>query len=332
MRPQSTLSPPVPAPDPTEARYAGAPARAGLYESFYLKACHPEQPRGVWIRYTVHKRPGAAPTGSLWFTLFDRYSDGPTARKTTLPAPAAGGGDWIRVGEASMRPGAAAGGVDGVDWELRFDGPGPPLFHLPGDWMYRAPLPRTKAVTVVPAARFEGRVTIDGRAEDLGGWRGMVGHNWGAQHAERWIWLHGLTSGEDWLDVVIGKVRLGPLTTPWIASGALALGGVRHRLGGPGRGLEVHEAPDGCGFMLSGRGLRVRGSVEAPRKDVVGWVYADPNGGEHHALNCSVCDMHLRVEDAGAQPTELVVRGGAAYELGLRERDHGIPIQPYPDG
>jgi hypothetical protein len=26
------------------------------------------------------------------------------------------------------------------------------------------------------------------------------------------------------------------------------------------------------------------------------------------------------------------VEGAAAYELGMRERDHGIPIQPFPDG
>jgi hypothetical protein len=26
------------------------------------------------------------------------------------------------------------------------------------------------------------------------------------------------------------------------------------------------------------------------------------------------------------------VPGGAAYELGMRERDHGMPIQPFADG
>jgi hypothetical protein len=29
---------------------------------------------------------------------------------------------------------------------------------------------------------------------------------------------------------------------------------------------------------------------------------------------------------------ELAVKGGAAYELGMREGNHGIPIQPFPDG
>jgi hypothetical protein len=37
-------------------------------------------------------------------------------------------------------------------------------------------------------------------------------------------------------------------------------------------------------------------------------------------------------EPKGGAGTELVVPCGAAYELGMRERDHGIEIQPYPDG
>jgi hypothetical protein len=72
--------------------------------------------------------------------------------------------------------------------------------------------------------------------------------------------------------------------------------------------------------------------VSAARKDVVGWVYADPDGSEHHTANCSIADMQVSVEGTGAAPVELVVEGGAAYELGMRERDHGIPIQPFPDG
>jgi hypothetical protein len=61
----------VTAVDPTGARFAEVPDKAGHYESFYLKLCHPSEPLGAWIRYTVHKRPAAPATGSLWFTLFE---------------------------------------------------------------------------------------------------------------------------------------------------------------------------------------------------------------------------------------------------------------------
>jgi hypothetical protein len=42
--------------------------------------------------------------------------------------------------------------------------------------------------------------------------------------------------------------------------------------------------------------------------------------------------MRLEVERDGAPPLRLELTGGAAYELGVRERGHGIEIQPYPDG
>jgi hypothetical protein len=322
----------VAAPHPTEARFAAVPVEAGHYESFYLKACHPDEPLGVWIRYTVHKRPGALPNGSLWVTLFDGSAQGPRAHKETVPGPAAGGADWIRVGEASMRAGAAVGAIDGAEWDLSFATSEPPLFHLPRAWMYRARLPRTKLLSPAPGAHFDGSLRVDGRTLIVDGWQGVIGHNWGAQHAERWIWLHGLTESGDWLDAALGKVKLGRVTTPWVASGALSLGGRRHALGGPGRKLEVREIPDRCDFLLTGKGLRVRGTVAAPRKDFVGWVYADPDGTEHNTVNCSIADMRLQVERDGGDSTELVVEGGAAYELGMRERHHGMSIQPFPDG
>ena len=50
---------------------------------------HPAGRLGVWIRYTVHKRPGKEPLGSLWFTLFDAEAERPYAVKATLPQPTA---------------------------------------------------------------------------------------------------------------------------------------------------------------------------------------------------------------------------------------------------
>ena len=61
-------------------------------------------------------------------------------------------------------------------------------------------------------------------------------------------------------------------------------------------------------------------------------MYADPDGSEHNSLNCSIADMRLDVERESGPPMRLELTGGAAYELGVRERDHGVPIQPFPDG
>ena len=62
------------------ARFPEVGAKAGHYESFYVKACEPGGGRGIWIRHTVHKRPGAEPNASIWFCFFDRSAAGPRAR------------------------------------------------------------------------------------------------------------------------------------------------------------------------------------------------------------------------------------------------------------
>ena len=91
------------------ARFPGLPLSAGHYESFYLKASHPAEPVSVWIRYTVHKRPGAAPLGSLWFTLFDSREDGPWAVKATTGEVGAAPGEYVHVGDARFEPGRVLG-------------------------------------------------------------------------------------------------------------------------------------------------------------------------------------------------------------------------------
>jgi hypothetical protein len=323
----------------TRARFPDVPGDAGHYESFYLKASHRTEPLAVWIRYTVHKRPEHEAVGSLWLTLFDAAAGRPHAAKATLAAPGAGPGHYIHVGESRLEPGRAAGRMPDASWELEFDAADEPFLHLPSDWMYRARLPRTKLLSPYPAARFDGRVEAGGRAVELDSWPGMVGHNWGSEHAERWIWLHGARfegpGGESaWLDAALGRLRLGPLTTPWLANGALSLDGVRHRLGGPARlrGTKVRETPRGCELVLPGRDLTVHARAGAGERDFVGWIYADPDGSEHHVVNCSIADLTLSVERAGRAAVTLALRGGAAYELGMRERDHGMEIQPFPDG
>jgi hypothetical protein len=165
----------------------------------------------------------------------------------------------------------------------------------------------------------------------------MVGHNWGAQHAERWTWLHGASfeGGEDaWFDAGLGRIKVGPWTTPWIGNGMLYLDGERHRLGGieRTRSTEVRDRPTECEFVLPGKELSVRGRVFSEPKNFVAWVYADPDGPQHNTLNCSISDMELTVERDGARVRTLSLSGGAAYEIGMRETDHGIPVQPFPDG
>ncbi|HVC06351.1 MAG TPA: hypothetical protein VND98_02035 [Solirubrobacterales bacterium] len=325
------------------ARFPSVGAKAAHYESFYLKACRPGGGQGIWIRHTVHRRPGAEPSASIWFTFFDREASAPRATKATVGASelSAPPGSWIRVGGAQIGPGRAQGSV-GTDallasWDLAFSGEARPCKYLPADWLYEAPIPRTKFLAPYPSASFDGQLKLAGETIDIAGWPGMIGHNWGSEHAERWLWLEGTGfagSPGTYFDAGAARVRLGRWTSPWIPSGMLLLEGTAHRLGGLRqiRSTSIRESPIACEFTLPGKDIRVRGRVSAPQKDFVGWVYADPRGPEHNTVNCSVADLELTIERPDAPPQQLSLPAGAAYELGMREADHGIPLQPYADG
>jgi hypothetical protein len=326
-----------------EARFPQVTAKAGHYESFYMKTCRPGGGQGIWIRHTVHKRPGQQPNASIWFTLFDAESAGPRATKMTVPAAqlSSPDGSWIRVAEAEIGPGRANGSIEtealSASWDLAFEGSAEPCRYLPADWLYDARIPRTKFEAPYPDARFSGMMRVDGAQLGLSAWPGMIGHNWGTEHAERWVWLEGTGfdgAGETYFDAGAARIKLGPVSSPWIAAGMLLLDGEAHRLGGFGRirSSKISETSTTCEFVLPGEDLEVRGWIAAPAKDFVGWVYADPKGPEHNVVNCSIADLELMVERKDRSPRRLSLAGGGAYEFGMRETDHGMPIQPYPDG
>jgi hypothetical protein len=312
------------------------PAR---YESHYLRTVDPARPRGAWIRHTAHQRPGEPPTGALWCTVWDTEAGPPYAVKQSLaePAPPAGARfDGRFAGTHERFVGRAEALGRSAAWDLEPAGGRPGLRHLPRSWMYRAPLPRTKPESPMPDAVFTGTIEVGGRRIEVAGWRGMVGHNWGAEHAERWVWLHALAFAEApgaWLDVTLGRVRVAGRTTPWVANGAVELDGSRLRLGGIGRvrSTRVDARRGALEAVIGGAAATIRVSVAAPLDQTVAFAYADPAGGEHHALNCSIAQVRMRVERPGRPPVELATAFGGAYELGVRETDHGVPVQPFPD-
>ena len=326
----------------TTARFPDLDPRAGHYESFYVKATRPGGGLGAWIRHTVHKRPGAPPTGALWFTLFDAAAEAPRATKLTAGAEAvaAPAGAYVEIAGARLEPGRARGEITGtgldVAWDLEIASRAEAFPHLPYEVLYRAPLPRTKLLSPHPDARCSGEITVAGERIEVEGWPAMVGHNWGAEHAERWSWIQANDFGAEdaWLDAALGRIAIGGWTTPWVGNAMLSLDGEGHRLGGLDRvrSTRLSERPTGADFRLTGREIAVSGRVGAAAERFVAWVYADPDGPEHNVLNCSICDLELTVERPGRPPRILTCTGAAAYELGLRETDHGIPLQPFGDG
>ncbi len=326
---------------PTEARFVAAPSGAGMYESWYARIVSPEGNLAVWIRYTIDKVPGQAATGTTWFTLFEAEAKRPLARRQIGQPASAPAGAWVQIGESTIGPGGLAGECFETGWRIRFVPRAPVLFHLPRPRFYELPLPKTKPVSPVPLGDFSGTIRVGEREIMVDGWRGMIGHNWGTEHAECWIWLHGSGFTEDpeaWIDVAMGRIRVAGHLLPWVANGAIHSDGRINRIGGLfARGVSVNERA----LRLEAR-LPVAGNgqleleIDSPPNLTVGWLYgdpADPDGESREVANCSAARMRVRLTQSDQSATTLSTSGGAVYELGQTESDPAIPVADgFPPG
>ncbi len=310
----------------------------GRYESWFLSARDAEPgrpPRALWIRHTTH-RAAAATEGSaaLWCTVFDPAAGAPAAVKQSLPR--------LPEGAASARGfrGEARARGRMAEWDLTLAGGGAPLRHLRPAALYRLPIPKTKLEAPVPDGIASGQLVLDGALVDVVGWRATVGHNWGAEHAERWVWLHAAGFADEpeaWLELTLARVRVGGVLSPWIANGALSLGGRRFRLGGLGRmiGVRVVAQPGRLDATVPGERVTIRVAARAQLDQLAGFKYAgvgsDPLRGEREVLHAGLAEVHLGIRRRGRSSAELATAAGGAFELGNRHPTHAISLQPYPD-
>jgi hypothetical protein len=241
-------------------------------------------------------------------------------------------------------PGAAAGpgqfrgqatmGEQTARWDLAITGGQAPLRPLRPPVLYRAPLPRTKLEATVPDGQVTGMLDVDGRRVSVSGWRGTVGHNWGSEHADSWVWLHAAgfgTAPELWLELVLARIRVGPARSPWTAMGALSLSGERILLGGLGRRPRVDARPGRLTADVPSPGARLQLSVITDDDDPVAVSYADPRGGTRAVMHAALASVELTLHRLGDRELTLSSSRGA-YEYGTRQGMPGIVPQPLPEG
>ncbi|MGK2931605.1 MAG: hypothetical protein ACSLFD_02305 [Solirubrobacterales bacterium] len=319
-------------------RWPAANKGTGMYESYYLRAAHPDEPVAIWIRYTVQKAKGKAPKASLWFTLFDASLEKPLTEKLTADSDQLSElrNSWIKISDSVFGLDLIEGSSGEASWCLRLREAARPLEHLSPPWLYRAPLPKTKPESPVPFARISGEVTIGDRTYVLDRWPGMLGHNWGAEHAWTWVWLSGAGFDEDpdaWIDVVMGRVKVAGKITPWVANGAISLDGKRHRLGGMmRRGVHADPEPGHARFVLPGEaGVKATIETTARKEITAAWNYSGPDGHLHDVLNCSMAALEVGFTDGSGTTSSLTTDHGGTYELGLPDRQDWLEVEPYPD-
>jgi hypothetical protein len=238
------------------------------YESHYLVAGNGCQ--AVWVRHTTLD---ARPT--LWVTFWD-----------------SGTAQQLRA-DQDLPPTLGKGSLEGLSWDLTWQAQAPELPYLPARWLYDKPFPRSNGVALVPHATFDG--TVADVAVD--GWTGMVGHNWGRDHADAWCWLHG-TTARGWWDLIL--VRIPPLTS-WVAAGAVHQDGVTSPIRRRGAVLVTNGVQTDAQVRTAAGPLSI--TVHAPPERTVHWDYASPEPPGRDVTNCSVAhgSMTFRGETLAAR-------------------------------
>jgi len=287
-------------------------------------------PRALWIRRTRHRPRHGPESVALWCTVADReLSPRPVVVKqafVSFPADVVAGPGRFQ-GQAAM-------GARTARWSLSIAGGPPPLRPLRPQALYRTPLPRTKLEVSVPDGLVTGLLEVDGHRVELSAWRGTVGHNWGSEHADCWVWLHAAgfgTAPQAWLDLVLARIKVGPARSPWTAMGALSLSGERIALGGLGRRSRVDARPDHLAADVHAPGTRLRVSVTLAEDDRAAVAYADPRGETRTVTHAALASVELIMQRPGNR--ELTLSSShAAYEYGARQPVPGIVPQSLPEG
>jgi hypothetical protein len=314
------------------------PGVRGHVESHFLKANSPDGQRAIWVKHTLLVPLVGEAVAEVWAIAFAEGGRRKVAEKASYPLAQA---VLTRAPFGSTLPGSALhqgsarGQLESLRWQLQFAADGAPFLPFRTARMYTGRFPRSKSLTPVPDTRMFGEVQALGERWQLDGWRGAQGHNWGQSHAHAYAWLHvnalsrepgGPALEDTWLEALSGKVRLGPLVTPWLSVAGLRHQGRLFRFDGLSAMLSRKVAIDtrSYRFTLAQDGMTVSAEVSAHSEQLAGLRYEDPDGQSLSCLNSKLAHARLTLSHEGR--SEVLHSAQAALELGTRRADHGIAL------
>jgi hypothetical protein len=318
----------------------------GHYEVYYLSATDRGSGCGLWIRYTMVSPLDGEATCSLWLMAMDPRDGTLVGRKHTRPASelaATADPFELRIGDSVLTDRGMTGAFEDCRWDLRWEPGVPPAEHV-HPFLRRAKIAKTVLVLPHPAFEVEGTVAFDGRTLELEGARGGQAHLWGSKHAARWAWAHcndlegldGEPRPDAWIDGVSVFVprfgrEIGP-NTPVVGRFAgqdfASTSPLRVTRNESRFGLTSwrFEAVDGDRKLVV--------DVDAPREQLVGVTYHDPDGDLAYCYNSETASMHVRVwqrdrslAEGWRGLDELVAPGRAHFEYAQREPLPDLDLQ-----
>lgn len=302
-------------------------ARGGHYESWFIRANHPREPRAFWIRYTlfIPARDSEPRLGEVWAIYFDGKRDHPIAAQEDVA--------WeqcqiradrldLHLGNSTLRSGEARGHARGsrhrLEWQLQYRDGGEPLLLLPPSW-YERGFPKAKALVSRPLVRFSGYLTADGERIDIEDWIGSENHNWGQRHTDSYAW--GQVCGFDnddgaFLECASARLKLGPLWSPIMTVATFRYEDRIYAFNRIERSWlqRAEYGPGHWRFTCVEGPNRLHVAMNAREQDIVALRYRNPPGGIKTCLNSKLAACELRLERRG-KPAVQLHSTRAAFEI-----------------
>lgn len=319
-------------------RYCGQ--TLGHYESFFLRANHPQRPLAFWIRYTIFS-PQSHPeqaVGELWAVIFNGETNQHTAVKVELPLSECvfdNSQFFVRIANSVLTHEGLKGSIESLEgaisWDLSCQGEAQPLLLLPLE-LYTTRFPAAKSLVALPMARFQGELLVNGERMKVDDWVGSQNHNWGRRHTDRYAW--GQVAGFDthpdsFLELATARLKIGPFWTPAFTPIVLRHKGREYTFT---QLLQTVKATGKFGyfhwrFKSESPEASVEGVIWAPSKGFVGLRYRNPPGGRKTCLNTKLAACMLRLVNKKSGTSELLeTRQRAAFEILTDDRRHGISV------
>jgi len=298
----------------------------GHYESWFQRANDASGQRAFWIRYTIFAprgRPDDA-VGELWAITFAREAGRIVAVKQVHPIQACSfARDRLEVAIGAARledqvlRGTASSHGHTIAWDLRYAGGQAPLLLLP-EPLYRARVPKAKALVGQPLARFTGTLTVDGETLTVDDWIGSQNHNWGSRHTDQYAWgqVAGFDEAPDaFLECSTARIQIGPVLSPRLSPVMLRLGGETLAWNGLLRAFRArgHYVPYDWRIESSGPDGAIAIAIHAAPTDFVALRYDNPPGGVKICLNSKLARCEVTLRRGGT--TRVLHSSRAAFEI-----------------
>ena len=313
--------------------------KKGHYESFFLRANHPESPLAFWIRYTIFSplnHPEKA-IGELWAIFFDGIRNKHIAVKSEVPIADcffSNSSFEIKIGESFLEDkklkGKANSLTNSIAWDLCFSGNEMPLFLLPNNF-YKRSFPKAKALVGLPLASFSGSVVVNDEIIEINNWIGSQNHNWGSQHTDRYAWgqVAGFDNNADsFLEIATAQVKLGLVYTPKMTIAILRHGGKEYFFNTLLKSIKnkaTYKYFEWV-FELSNGKEQLKGKIFASKESFLGLNYYNPPGGDKTCLNSKISAANITLILEDGKSIHLNTKHRAAFEILTNDKSHGISL------